>query len=284
MNLQHIAKALGGEVVGRNGVVCPGPGHSDRDRSLSVSFLADGAFVVHSHAGDSWQACRDHVTARLNLPEARKRPTAVGTAPDTDATSRALELWRETKPLPGMPGELHLNRRGVSFAGNVLRWHPSCPFGKGTRHGCMVALVRNIITNAPQAIHRTAIEANGNKVDRRALGPIGGGVVKLTDNEDVTTVLGIGEGIESTLSIRELPDLEQMPVWACLTANGVASFPALPGIEAVWIAADNDASGTGQRAAETLARRLDAAGIEPIIVMPRTVGADLNDKAVSHAA
>ena len=282
MNPQHIAKLLGGEVVGRNGVVCPGPGHSDRDRSLSVSFLADGAFVVHSHAGDSWQACRDHVTARLNLPEARKRPTAVGTAPDTDATSRALELWRETKPLPGTPGELHLKRRGVSYEGGALRWHPSCPFGKGVRHGCMIGLVRNVVTNAPMAIHRTAIDANGQKIDRKALGPIAGGAVKLTDDADVSTVLAVGEGLESSLSVRNLSGVENMPVWACLTAGNLAEFPALPGIEALWVAADNDASGTGQRAADMLARRLDAAGIEPVILMPRKVGTDINDKVAAH--
>ena len=286
MNLQHIAKLLGGEVVGRNGVVCPGPDHSDRDRSLSVSFLADGAFVVHSHAGDGWQVCRDHVRARLNLPEEWKRPTAVDVAPDTDATSRALELWRETKPLPGTPGELHLRRRGVSYHGDALRWHPSCPFGKGTRHGCMVGLVRNVATNAPQGIHRTAIDANGHKIDRKALGPIAGGAVKLTDDADVTTVLAVGEGIETSLSVRNLPSLENMPVWACLTASNLAEFPALPGIEAVWIAADRDTSGAGQRAADMLARRLDAAGIEPIVLMPRAVGTDINDiaKGAPHAA
>ncbi len=282
MNLQHIAKLLGGEVAGRNGVVCPGPGHSDRDRSLSVSFLADGAFLVHSHAGDGWQACRDHVTARLNLPEAWKRPAAVGAAPDTDATSRALELWRETQPLQGTPGELHLERRRVSYEGEALRWHPSCPFGRGVRHGCLVALVRNVVTNEPQAIHRTAIDPNGNKIDRKALGPIAGGAVKLTDDADVSAVLAIGEGLETSLSVRNLPGFENMPVWACLTAGNLAEFPALPGIESVWIAADNDASGTGQRAADMLARRLDAAGIEPVILMPRKVGTDLNDKAVAH--
>lgn len=282
MNLQHIAKLLGGEAAGRNGVVCPGPDHSSRDRSLSVSFLPDGAFVVHSHAGDGWQACRDHVRARLNLPEEWKRPTAVDVAPDTDATSRALDLWRETIPLPGTPGELHLKRRGVSYEGDALRWHRSCPFGKGVRHGCMIGLVRNVATNAPQAIHRTAIDANGHKIDRKALGPVAGGAVKLTDDADVSTVLAVGEGIETALSIRRLPGLELMPVWACLTADNLAKFPALPGLQAVWIAGDHDASGTGQRAADMLARRLDAAGIEPVILMPRAVGTDINDKVAAH--
>jgi len=282
MKMQQHARALDGDVVGRNSVLCPGPGHSTRDRSLSVTFLEGGAFVVHSHAGDSWQDCRDHVRTRLGLPEVKRILPPPVPSHDLDATSRALELWRETKLLKGSPGELHLNWRGVSYDGDALRWHPSCPFGKGVRHGCMVGLVRNIITNEPQAIHRTAIDAEGNKIDRKALGPVGGGAVKLTDNADVAAVLGIGEGIETTLSIRRLPGLELMPLWAVLTANGIESFPALPGIESVWIAADNDTSGTGQRVAKSLAHRLDDAGIEPIIIMPRAVGSDLNDKAVAH--
>ena len=287
MNPQHIAKLLGGEVVGRNGVVCPGPGHSDRDRSLSVSFLADGAFVVHSHAGDSWQACRDHVTARLNLPEARKRPTAVGTAPDTDATSRALELWRETKPLRGSPAERYLERRRVSYDGAALRWHPFCPFGRD-RVGCMVGLVRNIKTNEPQGIHRTALTPAGEKLSgmgsngRLSLGPTRGGAIKLTGDADVERVLAIGEGLETTLAMRTLPGLDLMPLWAVLSANGIQSFPELAGIEAVWIAADRDRSGTGQRAAHALAQRLYAARIEPVIVTPRAVGSDLNDKVAAH--
>ncbi len=53
----------------RNGqVVCPGPGHSPRDRSLAVRFHADGGYVVHSFAGDDPMDCRDHVDRLLGLP------------------------------------------------------------------------------------------------------------------------------------------------------------------------------------------------------------------------
>lgn len=294
MDLPQIAKRLGGEVVGRNGVVCPGPGHSSKDRSLSVSFLAEDAFLVHSHAGDGWQVCRDHVSALLGLRRATPARAAVtisgaqsaARAPslsDVDVARLALDIWHEAGPLSGTPGAIHLARRGVAYAGDALRWHARCPFGKGVRYGCMVALVRNIITNEPQAIHRTAIDSNGNKLERKALGPIGGGAVKLTADEDVSIVLGIGEGIETTLSIRTLPDLEQLPVWACLTANGIAAFPSLPGIESVWIAADNDESETGRRAADVLAQRMDAASVESVILMPREVGTDINDKVAAHA-
>ena len=37
---REIARALGGEVVGRNILLCPGPGHSPRDRSLQVTLDA----------------------------------------------------------------------------------------------------------------------------------------------------------------------------------------------------------------------------------------------------
>lgn len=66
----YAAKQLGGDLT-PNGVVCPGPGHSARDRSLSVSFDpgAPEGFVVHSFSDDDAIACRDHVRGRLGLPE-----------------------------------------------------------------------------------------------------------------------------------------------------------------------------------------------------------------------
>jgi putative DNA primase/helicase len=292
MNIRHAASALGGDVIGGNAIICPGPGHSLRDRSLSVRFTGEG-FTVHSHAGDEWQACKDHVRERLGLngfnpvetPRVALAPVA---SDDGDRTARALALWRAAGPIRGTPAAIYLASRGVAHDGEALRWHPACPFGRD-RIGCMVALVRNILSDAPQAIHRTAIGADGQKLShlgsngRMSLGPVGGGAVKLTEDADVTNVLAIGEGIETTLSIRQLPDLGALPIWALLSAGGVATFPALPGIETVWVAADHDASGTGHRAANATAARLEAANKETIIITPTTAGADLNDKVARHA-
>lgn len=287
MNIFYAAKALGGDVAGRNNVLCPGPGHSPRDRSLSITFTGDD-FTVFSHAGDDWRACKDHVRERLGLgdftPAETRSPVIVTPTPeDRDRIERAGTLWREARSIEGTPAAVYLASRGVSYQGEALRWHPSCPFGKGERHGCMIGLVRNIVTNEPQAIHRTAIDATGRKIDRKAYGPIGGGAVKLTDDADVTKVIAIGEGIETALSIRELTDLGNMPVWSVLSANGIAAFPVLPGIESVWIAADNDASGTGHNAARSAGERLHAAGVETIILAPTQAGADLNDKVARRA-
>jgi putative DNA primase/helicase len=68
MNLQQIARALGGDVRG-NQVMAPGPGHTPIDRSLAVKLEAgapDG-FVVFSHAGDDAIACRDYVREKCGF-------------------------------------------------------------------------------------------------------------------------------------------------------------------------------------------------------------------------
>jgi hypothetical protein len=68
--LRSWAQALCGDVSG-NGVICPGPGHSARDRSLSVMpfAAAPNGFLVNSFAGDDPLVCLDYVRSKLGLPE-----------------------------------------------------------------------------------------------------------------------------------------------------------------------------------------------------------------------
>jgi hypothetical protein len=71
ISLQTLARALGGEIS--NGeVLAPGPGHSPRDRSLSIRPEpgAPDGFLVHSFADDDslvCRVCRDYVRNRLGL-------------------------------------------------------------------------------------------------------------------------------------------------------------------------------------------------------------------------
>jgi AAA domain len=60
------AKRLGGEVSG-NSVLCPGPGHSAKDRSLSVTIGRNGEPVVHSFSNDDPIVCKDFVRAELGM-------------------------------------------------------------------------------------------------------------------------------------------------------------------------------------------------------------------------
>jgi hypothetical protein len=68
------ARALGGEVCGDQ-ISCPGPGHSAKDRSLSVKIDADApdGFVANSFAGDDPIACRDYVRTKLGLAPFKPR-------------------------------------------------------------------------------------------------------------------------------------------------------------------------------------------------------------------
>jgi hypothetical protein len=67
LSLQQLAAALGGDVSGSQ-VLAPGPGHSAKDRSMAVKLTTDG-YTVHSHAGDDWKACRDHIDERIGAPK-----------------------------------------------------------------------------------------------------------------------------------------------------------------------------------------------------------------------
>jgi putative DNA primase/helicase len=283
MTYDEAARRLGGEYVS-GAISAPGPGHSKVDRSLRVWLSAstpDG-FSVYSQCGDDWKTCKDHVRGLLGIGTVQRK-TVWGRQNDglkTDAADRteyALKLWHEACPIKGTPAETYLASRGLAYDGEALRWHPRCPFGRNVRRGCMVALVRNIETNEPQAIHRTAIDSDGRKIGRLTLGPIGGGAVKLTNDVEVSLCLAIGEGIETTLAIKRLPHLSDMPVWATISAGGMAAFPALKGLESVWIAADHDDSQAGQKAARRAAERLHGAGIETIVLMPAKAGADVAD-------
>jgi RecA-family ATPase len=68
MDLQRFARALGGE-VNSGQVLAPGPGHSPKDRSLSVKLdtSAPDGFVVHSFAGDDPIRCKDYVRHKAGI-------------------------------------------------------------------------------------------------------------------------------------------------------------------------------------------------------------------------
>lgn len=272
-------------------ILAPGPGHSRDDRSLSI-LLTPGApdgFTVHSHAGDDWRECRDYVKDRLGLENPHRAEYAAPPDPEVDDAKRidqARAIWMAAAEPQGTPVEAYLASRGLPLA-SALRWHQQCPFA-GRRTGAMIALITDIETGIGRAVHRTALSPDGRKIevagyDRLSLGPMGGGAVRLTPDEDVTTRLGIGEGIESTLSIQRLPGFAALPVWSLLNAGGVGSFPVLAGIETLFVAVDQDA--TGRNAAERVGERWTDAGREVVLLEPVQTGHnDINDVVTDDAA
>jgi putative DNA primase/helicase len=284
-SLQHAARALGGEVSAGQ-ILAPAPGHSHRDRSLSIKIdpAAPDGFIVYSHAGDPLLECRDHVRAALGLG-ARERPHgqsttrsfAVARGSDADQRSAlALRLWNEACDPRGTVVEEYLASRALTVpedvAGAVIRFHPALKL-EGAQVGAMLALFRDIRTNKPCGIHRTFLNAAGRKIGRKMLGRAGGAAIKLDADEEVTLGLHMGEGVETCLAAR-LAGFR--PVWALGSASAIAAFPVLQGIDAITILGEVNDGGANHRAALISSSRWIEAGREAFLVAP-LVGGDMND-------
>jgi len=285
-----VARIMGGDVIGRDRVLVPGPGHSPTDRSLSIKVdqAAPLGFRVNTFSPkDDWQSCRDYVCGALGLsrdsvPSVRFAPPS--TAASAEPSAFALQIWSEAVNARGTLVEKYLGKRALVLpegCQEALRFHPSCPFGAGVRHPCMIALYRDIKTNEPKAIHRTALTPEGKKVDRKALGPKAGCAIKLSTDEDVADGLTIAEGVETALAGMAL---NFRPAWALGDAGSVAKFPLLAGIECLTILVDNDASGTGQASALECSNRWTGMGREVFRVVPTNVGRDMADIVCGRAA
>jgi hypothetical protein len=143
------------------------------------------------------------------------------------------------------------------------------------RDGCIVARYSDPSTGEPKGVWRRPID--GRKPT--ALGPMGGGVIRLFP-EITDKRLVIAEGVETALAAatrithRGRP---LRPAWATGCAGNMRRFPVIDGVKQLVILVDNDASETGQRAAEECARRWSDGGREAIRLLPRKLGTDFND-------
>lgn len=190
-------------------------------------------------------------------------------------------IWSSSQPLAGTVGAQYLLARGCLLppADGDLRFLPAHKHPLGDHIGpALVALVTDILTGEPISLHFTWVCPDGSKANtpgpaRMLLGGHrkAGGCIRLWPGEAVTTGLGVGEGIESCMSLAHAIT----PVWSLLDAGNLAALPVLPGIEALTVAQDNDPA--GRRAAQTVADRYTAAGCAVAIVASGADGEDLND-------
>ena len=202
--------------------------------------------------------------------------------------ARALRLWQQAKPIAGtLAAQYLIERRRIdvtALPGNVdevLRFHPHCPFGPGTRHPCLLALMRDVTTDEASGIHRIALAPNGAKIDRRMLGR--GGAVKLWP---AGAQLIVGEGIETVLaaatriSHRGAP---LRPAWSAVSSGALGKLPVVPGVERLLILVDHDLNGQGQAAAARCAERWSRAGRSVTQLKPKKPGSDFNDLVMEPA-
>jgi 5S rRNA maturation endonuclease (ribonuclease M5) len=130
IDLQSLAFALGGE-VSNNQVLCPGPGHSAKDRSLSVKLDADApdGFIVNSFASDDAIECKDYVRAKLSLPAFKPnggggRRHRASTADISNMLAAAIELIDESEPAGRVVAAYDYTDDKGELLYQVLRYEP----------------------------------------------------------------------------------------------------------------------------------------------------------------
>jgi hypothetical protein len=134
------------------------------------------------------------------------------------------------------------------------------------------------------AIHRTWLDpSTGDKAkvepNRAMLGPQLHGAIRLFDNRANNELL-VAEGIETALAAGEI-NRWQRSVWAAVSTSGLMALSVPKKFGVVVIAADNDASGAGVQAANTLAHRLRKKGVHARVIKPPGVGTDWNDVLIA---
>jgi Toprim domain len=312
MNLSSLARALGGEVSGRNKVSIPTPGHSRRDRGTTITLdpSAPGGFLVHSFNGGDPLEIKDMVRRALGMPawepgdaqDRRARPDRVKAwdqaAVDREAEEaftwtederrridQAAEIWDGAGDPRGTLAETYLRRDRCldlsdDLAGHVLRFHPQCPWrdentGKTIFLPALIAAFRSVDDGTLTAVHRIALRPDGSKIDRRMLGIMHRVAVKI--GTPVKGDLAIGEGIETSMAARHLHGFDA--AWALGSAGAVAHFPLIDHVNHLILLGERDQ--TSGKALLMTGERWRRAGRRVSVVLPK-VGKDLNDEWIAR--
>lgn len=282
LTLTQIAQALGGEVRGQE-VLAPGPGHSPKDRSLSIKLdpSAPDGFLVYSFSGDDWLRCKEYVREKLGLPycnQRRKKHRRVESNPApavTDLTlhneqqlKKARWLWSCRVAPENSPVESYL-RDVRNYSGHIPATIGFLPPQRPEHKPAMIAAFG--LANEPEpgllsieddrvvGVHFTLLKPDGsNKAgtdrDKFMLGPSNGWPLVLAPPNDLLGLV-VCEGIETGLSLYEATGCG---TWVAGSASRMLALSEkLPSyIDCVTIAGEADAA--GRTGAIALVERLNA--------------------------
>lgn len=154
-------------------------------------------------------------------------------------------------------------------------------FVEGIKLGTFESMIGLIVDkdNQPVSYHVTYLQ-NRKKADvpsQKKIMPgvktITGCAVRFGDGEKIA----ITEGIETALAVQEI---SRLPVYAALNANNLEKLELPEHIKSVIIYSDNDSNYTGQKAAFTLANRLELKGVKVRVRIPKNVGEDFLDELI----
>jgi hypothetical protein len=251
------------------------PAHNDRNPSLSVTETPDGKLLLHCFAGCSFEEIIQAAGLTRNIfNRSQDAPGAVAKAPVirdfNKRIYRAKEIWNETITLDRSIAQSYLNSRAIEHWSEDIRFHPNL-FNSQTQSQtpAMVCAIRR--ENRLVGIHRTFLDANGNKLSKMMLGDCKGGAVHLGGTGSSIVV---SEGIENGLSVIQMSTQTEGTFIAAMSANNIANLRLPHNPATLVIAADGDL--TGQAAALKLGERAAGLGWRASILTPPPPG-DWND-------
>ena len=174
---------------------------------------------------------------------------------------------------------VYLRSRGIRLIPPVLRFAEQAPHRLGVRVPAMLAPIVDV-DGEQIGVHLTYLRRDGGgkaeltkEYQRECRGAVRGGAIRLIPFEPEVELV-LAEGLETSLAASELFGL---PCWSAVYAGGLCSLVLPPEVRRIAIAADNDASGVGQRNALAAYDRWTAEGRSVRIVAPPVVGDDFND-------
>ena len=241
-NVAPLTELVGLPLAPGNKVACPF--HEDAEPSCTI-------YPDHFHCfgcGDTWQPSR-LADAGRGHDRGRGRHHHQGLALDTG--SRATKRQRYCREAGLYQIDLDLGTAAVRIDGRALsrrnprhidvtrlpedihrslRFHPNCVFGPGIHLPCLIALMRDPLTDEPVGIQRIALRhRNGRieKIERRMLGRAG--VVKIWP---AGPQLVVGEGLETVLAAAtRIPyaGASLTPAWAALSSQKLGALPVVAG-------------------------------------------------------
>jgi hypothetical protein len=232
--------------------------------------------IARSRRLEDFRDVAEEARRFLSLPDTVPTPSR---QPAPAGSSEAARwLFASAQPIHGTIAETYLRRRGITDVRgvNALRFHATCFYRaredapRETWPALLAAVtdLRGTVTG----VLRTWLAPDGSNkapiaTPRRAMGHLLGNGVRFGVVHPARAGAGVvaaGEGLETMLSLRCV--LPGMPMIAALSATHLAALVPPPGLERLYIARDNDRA--GRRAAERLAARAQADGVEALILTP----------------
>jgi hypothetical protein len=233
--------------------------------------------IARSRRLEDFRDVAEEARRFLSLPEtAPSRPRLPVPAGSSEAARR---LFAAAKPIHDTIAGTYLRSRGISHVRGLepLRFHAKCFYRarENAPRETWPALLAAVTETGGKitGVLRTWLARNGSgkapiATPRRAMGHLLGNGVRFGvagSAHAVTNVIAAGEGLETMLALRCV--LPGMPMVAALSATHLAALVLPAGLQRLYVARDNDRA--GQRAAQMLATRAGADGIEVAVLTPR---------------